>query len=136
MSSAVDTVRSDIESAVSLAWAGQTAIQWTGRPFTVPASGTWLRVTILMGDGFPMTFGGSGVGQNRLVGVVDGALFCKKGDGVGAIVSYADDFRNAVNEQTTGSVRFGVCSGPVEIASQHGYAHLAVTAPFEVIETV
>ena len=133
MSSALDTARADIESAVSLAWESATPIQNTGRSLTPPASGSWVRVTPLFGDAFPMTMGPSGA--NRITGVVDVAIFAKKSDGLGEAVQYADDVRIALNQQRHGSVRFGVCSGPVEITSDApGYAHLAVTAPFEVIE--
>ena len=136
MSSATDTARADIESAVSLAWAGQTSIQYADRPFTVPASGSWLRLTVLFGDGFPFTMGPAGAGQNRIVGVVDAAVFAKEGDGLGAAVQLADDVRNAFNQQIKGTVRFGVCSGPASVEDVDGYAHLVVTCPFEILETV
>jgi hypothetical protein len=136
VSTTIETARADIESAVSLAWTSRTSIQYADRPFDIPASGTWMRVTPLWGDGFPMTMGGAGVGKNRIVGVLDATLFAPKGSGLGAIEVLADDVRLAFNQQKLGIVQFREATGPKEIDTDKAYAQLQVSIPFEVEETV
>lgn len=135
MASAMDSVRAGIESEVSGTWAARTTIQWPDRPFTPPASGPWLRPSILFADGFPETMGPSAL--NQVPGVVQCSLFCRKSEGLGAITQYADEARLMLTQFQVDDVSFGVCSGPQEVSGGHpAFLQLAVSAPFTVRETV
>jgi hypothetical protein len=137
VSSTLETARADIEGAIETAWAAQTSVQYGDRPFAIPASGQWLRVSVLWGDATPFTIGGSGSGLNRVLGIVDGSLFAARNAGLGQAVQYADDLRNALSQKVHGIVTFGVCSGPEDVTHEgDAYHHLTVTAPFHVMETV
>ena len=135
MASALDTARTDIESYVSSTWTA-TSIQWPDRPFTQPST-PWLRVTILFGEAYPLTMGGSGGSINEIVGVVQCDVFAIQGNGLGSVVQYADDARTMLNQTTAGSVRLQVASGPVEVqGGRPDVTQLSVSCPFTIEESV
>jgi len=131
MASDLQTVRAAIESSVSSTWASRTTIQWTDRPFTAPASGGWLRVSVLWGDAFPYTLDG----LNRVPGVLDCAVFDLESVGLGAATVLGEYARRMLNQLQVSGATFGVPSGPVDVGSTRGVVHLVVSAPFEFVGT-
>ena len=122
---------------MSTQWASRTTIEWPDRPFTPPASGGWLRVTVLFGDAFAQTMDG----MNLVTGVLDLSVFDWAGRGIGPVTQLADYARRAVNEVETTGVIFGVPTGPQEVRVREAGAQsrergevmqFSVSAPFTV----
>lgn len=137
MASDLATVRSTIEARLSTQWASRTTIEWPDRPFTPPASGGWLRVSVLFGDAFAQTMDG----MNLITGVLDLSVFDWAGRGIGPVTQLADYARRAVNEVETTGVIFGVPQGPQEVvlrdpnrnrATRQEIVQFSVSAPFTV----
>ena len=131
MASDLQSVRAAIESSVSSTWASRTTIQWADRPFTAPASGGWLRVTLLWGEATPYTLDG----LNRVPGVLDCSIFDLQSVGAGAATTLGEYARRMLNQLQVTGATFAVPSGPVSIGSREGLVHLVVSAPFMAVGT-
>lgn len=137
MASDTMAAASAIEKAVNDNWDAEVApVAWPTVPFTKP-DGPWIRVTIVWGDGFTETMGGSGTGLNRLVGVIIVQVFDKPGAGEGQLNGLADDVRDLFNRKILESiVRCSAASPPQKAGDEKGWDQMNVSIPFEVIESV
>lgn len=136
MASAINTAAEAIANRFDTNWPDSN-IAWEGADFDPPSTASWVRLTILWGDGNEMTYGGSGVGKNEIVGVVDIDLFAKPGEGTGAIEDDADTARDIFNRVKFSDLTFYVPSAPRRIGvDENGWLQYKVSCPFDLEETV
>lgn len=136
MASAINAAAEAIAGRFDDNW-DDSNIAWEGADFDPPSTASWVRLTILWGDGNRLTYGGSGVGQNEVVGIVDIDLFSKPGAGTGAIEDNADTARDIFNRVEFSSLVFGVPSAPRRIGvDENGWLQYKVSCPFELEEAL
>lgn len=81
--------RNDIESRFANAWGATTPIAWQNVAFTPPASGSWVRFSILNGEAQQMSVG-STAGLYRTAGVLSISIFTEANQGSRAGLLLAD----------------------------------------------
>jgi uncharacterized protein DUF4128 len=133
-----DAAADAIETAFNTAWGTTTPIAWPNIAFTPPATGSWVKVDFIWGNGAVFTKGTSN-GINTVVGVLQLAIFGPKDVGDGALAGLAETARAIFNRERLLSpnddVMFGAVSGPVP-RDEESWRSLVVSAPFTVLETV
>lgn len=135
MPSDLDGLREAIETRIEDGWdTDETPIQWLGAEFKRPSTGTWIRITILWGDGFPETIGAGGL--NQLVGVLSCSVFGTPGSGMGDLYHVADQFRDKLNRVEVDGVRFEVPSGLKLGDPEPEWLHGIIDVPFYALESV
>jgi hypothetical protein len=127
-----------IELAVNTAWANATPISWPNVPFTPPATGNWLKVDLIWGNGQVLTKGFAG-GVDAVTGIVQLAVFGPKGKGDGPLLTLADTARAILNRKrftgASADLMFGAVSGPVTLVEE-AWRTIVLSCPFRVTETV
>lgn len=119
-----------IEATIAARWAvgPNTPIAWPNLVFTPPATGPWLKVDLVWGNGAITT-----KELHRVTGLVQLTVFGPKGAGDGAFYAMVESARSLFNRQRLPSpnreLMFGATSGPVAIFDESWRA-LAVSAPF------
>lgn len=95
MGSGVVDERTAIGTLFSTAWGNTTPVAWPNRPFSPPA-GSWVRLTIVGSDSFPVELGPRS--QERRTGSVIVQVFTVLGKGDATALGLADQvaaiFRN------------------------------------------
>jgi hypothetical protein len=127
-----------IEAAISFGWNGATTISWPNRPFTPPATGSWLKVDFIWGNAQVLTKGVT-FGLNSVVGILQLAVFGPKDKGDGPLMTLAETARALVNRKRfptpNTDVMFGAASAPRTLFEE-SWRSLVVSAPFQVHEVV
>lgn len=115
-------------TSIASGWSSNTNVAWPGVDYT-PAS-TWIKPTILWGDGFPSSMGASGT--NLIFGSLELSLFARPGSGYGTLNGYADNARNLFDRASPGSsVEFLAASGPRQVNTQDTrWLEVALSIPF------
>lgn len=109
MTSGVLDERATIGTLFSTAWGNTTPIAWPNRDFDPPA-GSWVRLTIIGSDAFPLEVGPNR--HERRTGVVIVQVFTTPGKGDAAALQLADQvagiFRAAprLDAGDSGDIRF------------------------------
>lgn len=134
-----DAAADAIETAIAAAAiVPATSVAWPNVSFTPPATGSWLKVDFLWGNGFVVTKGTAN-GLNSVTGVLQLALFGPKDSGDGVLSALAETARALFNRRRLASpnqdVMFGAVSAPV-LLFEESWRSLIVSAPFKVYETV
>lgn len=132
----------DFTPPAEVAWADDAAISFFKTPIAFPKApftppdAPWLRATILWGESRMYT-GGSGVSGNRVVGLLNLALFDHLNEGTGRITGYADILRNAFSRVDVGTAHFLAPGAPRETEDGEfpEWAMVVVSAPFDAKET-
>ena len=123
-----------IETAIASALP-TTAIAWPNIPFTPPATGSWLKVDFIWGNGQVLTKDGLG----SVTGILQLAMFGPKDVGDGVLDTSAEAARAIFNQIRLASpnrdVMFGAVSGPVKLFEE-SWRSVVVSAPFQVQETI
>ncbi len=135
-----DAAADAIETALASAWGATTLVAWPNVPFTPPATGSWLKVDFIWGNGAVLTKTVPAVGGiNSVTGVLQLAVFGPKDSGDGSISALAETARAIFNRKRLASpnddVWFGAVSAPVALFEE-SWRSLVVSAPFRVLETV
>lgn len=129
MASAIDTVRSGVESRLNDNWT-KTPVAWPGVEFD-PGEEDWLRSTIRFGAGQMETYGSAGV--NTLEGLLLLDRFTVTKYGLGELYDDMDTLRDLFDRVTVGTAEFGAASGP-RVISDEGWQGLQVEVPFIIEE--
>lgn len=134
-----DAAADVIETAIAAAAIVPSAnVRWPNVPFTPPATGSWLKVDFIWGNGAVLTKGTAN-GVNSVTGVLQLALFGPKDSGDGVLSALAETARAVFNRKRLASpnedVMFGAVSAPVSVFEE-SWRSLIVSAPFRVYETV
>lgn len=136
MASALDTVRQAIQQHIVDNYSA-SPIQFEGDDFR-PPDGPWMRVSILWGEAIPDAMGKTGVGSNRVIGVLQMDHFDKPDNGTGVITRNADTSRDLFNRNAIGGATFGVPSGPTPGVgpNQDRWQNRLVRVTFDFEETI
>lgn len=129
-----DAATDAIETALNAAWT-TTPIAWPNLKFTPPATGQWLKVDFLWGNGQMWTKDGVA----SVTGILQLSIFGPKDIGDGTIDASAETARAIFNQVHMASpnqdVIFGAVSGPVK-RFEESWRSVVLSAPFQVLEVV
>jgi hypothetical protein len=130
-----DPIRKAVESQFKTWWdanGGGVPVQWDEVPFNQPASGIWVRFTLIDGEGFQASLGSTPL--EKQPGVVVIGVFTPKNNGTKAARDLADKAGQAMRykQLVEGTVTVHMFApyttrGPL----QESHLQLNVTVPFE-----
>lgn len=104
-------------------------LQWPNRPFTVPTTGTWGRVTFTGGDGF--IAGLADTPLTRKTGNVIIQLFERKDKGIAGLTALADSLAAHLEYYSFDAME--LISGGTIVAGQDGdFYQINVVVPYRV----
>lgn len=122
-----------IEREIETKWGSTTPIAYPNVQFTPPATGSWLKLDVVWGNGTLATKDS----WNRTTGILQLAIFAPKGNGDGAGAALAELARTLFNRRRLASpdraVMFGAASGPVT-RFEESWRTFIITTPFQVEE--
>jgi hypothetical protein len=135
MNEVFEPIRKLVEGQFKTWWdanGGGVPIQWDEVPFNQPASGTWVRFSLIDGQGFQASIGSKILEKQPGVAMI--GIFTPKNQGTKPARDLADKAGKALRYQrlTDGTVTVALeapyaTRGP----TQEDHLHLNVTVPFE-----
>ena len=125
-----------IQTALRSVWTS-TPIAWPNVDFTPPATGGWLKVDFIWGNGAHRSHGATR--RHSVTGVLQLAIFVPKGTADGALDTAAETARDIFNGVRLASpnqdVVFGAASGPVK-RFEESWRSAVISIPLQVYESV
>ncbi len=137
MASAVNTAEIAILSRVKAQLPTSTLIAWPNVSFTPPSPRkAWLQVSILWGETFSSTIGGTAARRNTLVGVIQLDIRVPKGSASSVANALVDQIRDAFNRVEFSGIRCDAPSAPVSGPFEDEWARSIVSIGFTADETL
>lgn len=125
-----DTTRSSAEGIIS-GW-GSVPVAYDNVEFDSTAQDNWARITILDGDRFNQSLGGSCI---RGTGIVVVQLFTKQWQGSAIARGYADELSALFTNVIDGDVVYGVAT-VTRVGHETDFYQLNINIPFQLDEVL
>lgn len=107
-----------------------TNIQWPNKPFTVPTTGIWARVTFQGGDGFL-----AGLADNpltRTTGMLTVQLFDRKNNGSAAVLLLADQLAAHLEYYGIGGLEL-IAASTIDVGDDgQGFYQVNINVPYRI----